>query len=221
MLLSVTKMPLFSNTEGGGGAGWIKESTKLRDCLWPVGCGSTNPPLTLRRGVRGTPLVPACEMGHLGEGFPDKPVSLTHRSLIDNHNCVVLLLSQREVSGQAALSKKEKKKKKATQRRMSSPSQSCSSRCLGLSHFSPATEDPQRCSLSSGQEHEIGPFSKDVLYIAQWTLLITVLCVTRSSGSQPFDALLETVFYWKAKRSQTNSRREQVIKWPLLNDLHF
>lgn len=44
------------------------------------------------------PLTPACEWGDLGEGFLNKPVSLSPGGLISNNECVVFLLHGRASS---------------------------------------------------------------------------------------------------------------------------
>lgn len=50
---------------------------------------SSHLPLTLRLSVRG-PLTPLCERGDLGEGFPNKPVLLTHRNLNTDSNYSII-----------------------------------------------------------------------------------------------------------------------------------
>ena len=91
MLLSVAKWLPFPGSDGGGGAGRIKESTRLRGS-WVMGVGPplSHPSLTLTHSVRA----------HLHQlvSFLNKPVLLTHRSLNSNNNCVVVLLPQREAT---------------------------------------------------------------------------------------------------------------------------
>lgn len=121
MLLSVAKWLPFPGSDGGGGAGQIKESTRLGGS-WVVGVGPplSHPPLTLTHSVRA----PLRQL----VSFLNKPVLLTHRSLNSNNNCVVVLLPQREATCHFG---------KSTEAAVSLPRPPSSSpRCLGLTFSS-------------------------------------------------------------------------------------
>lgn len=146
MLLSVAKWLPFPGSDGGGGAGRIKESTRLRGS-WVMGVGPplSHPPLTLTHSVRA----------HVRQlvSFLNKPVLLTHRSMNSNNsnnNCVVVLLRQREATCHFG---------KSTEAAVSLPRPPpAAPQGVWGSHSPPATEDPTGLSLSG----QTCPFSKHI-----------------------------------------------------------